>query len=662
MSSFRSIRPLPRQSQPANRAANNAADGGSAGNPFDGAATDGSSSSSPDGWRPRKRSKVVSQACRPCRKAKAKCDGERPSCQRCLSKDRECDYEHEEGQSKVAALRSRIQSANDGEEARNADLCCLMVVAASGALYTDTADAAASSAMFYGIAKIHFDAVLETRPLDAIKVCTLFCLYNILDKAVTSIAYADIGLGLCHRFGLYSKHPQSPDMADSMWVDYRRAWRTLIFFSSWLSATLGYGSGNQDLFQKIPAADFMVNGGPDISEIVQAKMTGIAVLNLKILYMHMVYSDVGGAIDGTSRDLQEWYMGMPEVMHLSALHPDSVLPLEAKRSMCLVHLLYLGANMLLFRRVAFEAIRSSTHHGVPPPQWKPSREQYLRQADSASLAASNSARIIDLMMREQCVFKRCWIIIFQSYTSCLILQHSIMRKAALDEQPSAYEDDLQNIDSCLRALLFCASLDPVAARFHRTVLSIHESLVQNHLNKRARATEGNMSTESQQPVPALQTIATAKSLEGDPQQKTVLDDIDRVHCCQYVDPSLQQLSTDVLMRVCRPFGDPVGHGQLRGGAGGQECRYLTERSGWDFEDNAPFQWDMGKLGISNDRISQLSRYSAGGEGCNAFGSQLTASMQRRFMDSPNPNGWASAEHLQINPTESPGASHSEPAQ
>lgn len=135
------------------------------------------------------------------------------------------------------------------------------------------------------------------------------------------------------------------------------------------------------------------------------------VLKVNILQMHTTYEDVGQAMDVMSRDLEKWYEGLPPVMRLQEVSAQTSPP-EVRRSIYLVHLLYLGANMLLFRRIAFQAMKSTNIHGALPSRWQPSREQYLKQADSATLAANSSTKIIKLMMDERCVFKRCWIIMF----------------------------------------------------------------------------------------------------------------------------------------------------------------------------------------------------------------------------------------------------------
>ncbi|KAI0450975.1 hypothetical protein F5B21DRAFT_517035 [Xylaria acuta] len=530
-----------------------------------------------------------------------------------------------------------------------ADVCCLMAIAAVGIQYTDTTGDADVSDTFYDICKVHLDSVLETRPLDAIKICTLLCMYNVTNKAVASLSYADIGLALCRRFGLYSRRRQLPSLTDSMWVDYRRASRTLVFLSTWLSATLGYRSSNQYLFERISPSDLNVDEASDISEVVQSEMARIAVLNIKILYMHIVHQDLGWAISAIAQDLEEWYDGLPQVMHLQEVSGQD-LPQDVRRSIYLAHLIYLGTNILLFRRIAFEAVRSSKTKGVLPAPWQPSREQYLKQADEASLAANGSARIIKIMMNENCVFKRCWIIIFQSYTSCLIILHVVLGKIVLKTQPFDYEEDLENIRSCLSALSFCGSLNQVAARFHETLLSIYDSLINGHVNK-PPASHPDADIGYRQPFTMEANVAVSTALGSGPQEDLCVDS------SRYVDQSLEELSTDLLSMLCRPFGDPINRKEskecpdigYRTAPSRKEHQCLMEKLDWDFEDSSPFQRDTTKVGISDDQNPQLNRNCANPGDFGLLGDGPDAPVQHRFIGSSGPNVWTSADYLQVNP-------------
>ncbi|KAI8948598.1 hypothetical protein F4801DRAFT_581237 [Xylaria longipes] len=653
-----------------------------------------------------------------------KCDGGRPSCRTCLLKKRRCVYDSEEGRSKVAALRSRIevleqrvgqaQSASQADTSRTqseflskpdsvssatsaeqlpsiiaqrflpsisvtrqavegffsgngelfhvftraqvsvfmdsvwkdvdigsqswkADVCCLMAIAAVGTLYTDTTGDTDVSDAAYDISKAHLDSVLEMRPLDAVKICTLLCMYNVMSKAVASLAYADIGLALCRRFGLYNQRRQLPSLTDPMWVDYRRAWHTLTFLSTWLSATLGYRSGNQYLIEQISPSDLNIDDASDISEVVQTEMVRITVLKFKILYMNRVHKDIDWAISAMAQDLEEWYDGLPQAMHLQQIYEQDLQP-DVKRSIYLVHLIYLGTNILLFRRIAFQTTRSSKSQGVLPAPWQPSREQYLKQAEEASLAANGSARIIKIMMGENFVFRRCWIVIFQSYTSCLVLLHTVLGKIALKSQSFGYEEDLENIRSCLGVLSFCGSIDHVAARFHETLLSIYNSLMNDHVNK-PPTTHPDADTGYGQP---FNVEGNAAGLGSGSQESA------RVDSSHYVDQSLKELSTDLLSLLCRPFGDPINRNEskeylnigYRTTPNPKEHPCVMEELDWDFEDSAPFQWDTTKLETSDDRITQLNGNFANPEDFGLLGGGLAgtaAPMQHRFMGSSTPN-------------------------
>ncbi|KAB2569056.1 Nitrogen assimilation transcription factor nit-4 [Lasiodiplodia theobromae] len=58
-----------------------------------------------------KRKSVVAVACRPCQRRKHKCDGQRPTCTRCLTGNRtDCTYDADGDQRRTTALKSRIQS------------------------------------------------------------------------------------------------------------------------------------------------------------------------------------------------------------------------------------------------------------------------------------------------------------------------------------------------------------------------------------------------------------------------------------------------------------------------------------------------------------------------------------------------------------------------
>ena len=68
-------------------------------------------------------------------------------------------------------------------------ICCLSAVAAVGIQYNPGDFDPGSECVFYDVARHYFVDVVEERPLDAIKVCCMLAMFNVMDKATVAIAY-----------------------------------------------------------------------------------------------------------------------------------------------------------------------------------------------------------------------------------------------------------------------------------------------------------------------------------------------------------------------------------------------------------------------------------------------------------------------------------------
>lgn len=79
-------------------------------------------------------------------------------------------------------------------------LCSLAAVAAVGIQYNPGDFDKGSEVVFYDVARHYFAHVVEERPLDAIKVCTMLAMYNILSKTTVSLAY--VGRCFCPLHGV----------------------------------------------------------------------------------------------------------------------------------------------------------------------------------------------------------------------------------------------------------------------------------------------------------------------------------------------------------------------------------------------------------------------------------------------------------------------------
>jgi hypothetical protein len=81
---------------------------------------------------------------------------------------------------------------------QKAAICCITAVAAVGAQYSASTFGGFVEQSLYDITRHYIETVIEAYPLDAIKVCTLLAMFNIMNKATMSLAY--VGTYYVHYF------------------------------------------------------------------------------------------------------------------------------------------------------------------------------------------------------------------------------------------------------------------------------------------------------------------------------------------------------------------------------------------------------------------------------------------------------------------------------
>lgn len=133
-------------------------------------------------------------------------------------------------------------------------------------------------------------------------------------------------------------------------------------------------------------------------------MTGVGMLTtglLKDVFLKEQLSLV--ATREHKLKLTEWLRKLPTAMQLNSLLRDQALTVPQRRSVFLLHLNYLGALLLLYRRHLFYL--STTHRGLP---WRldGDMDEALSYAEDAVATALQSARILRLLMSEKAIFKR----------------------------------------------------------------------------------------------------------------------------------------------------------------------------------------------------------------------------------------------------------------
>ncbi|KAI9830903.1 MAG: hypothetical protein M1826_004333 [Phylliscum demangeonii] len=365
-----------------------------------------------------------------------------------------------------AALFRAVYGPDETEDAKAA-LCEIGSMAAIGCQYSQERDVSALGPTFYDIANLFLEHLMESHPFRAIKACTLLAMYNVMDKWMVALSYIEVGLSLAHRYGLHTQtHPPACSHVD--WLDRKKVWRTLVFLESWLSSTLGYLSG----LQRLPRDELMhameIVHELQMEDIAQTEMAKIAVLKAEILEKVYVVEDFSlGAVELLTGSLSQWHANLPAAMHLTALFAVNIT-IELRRTIYFVHLLYLGAIMLLYRRIMVDLAQegATAVGGRGLARLDGWRSQAARYAADGFLAAKQSARILGLLLEADGIFRRCWLATFQAFTTCTVVLYGIAQKQLHGYAVRDCHDDLRQAEKCLLVLAHSGQVDEVARRFH----------------------------------------------------------------------------------------------------------------------------------------------------------------------------------------------------
>lgn len=338
--------------------------------------------------------------------------------------------------------------------ARLAEICGM---AAIGLLYLrisdeENAPPANLGHYFYSITKQMLDSAMEANPMRAMKVCALLALYNIYVKARVSLAYVELGLGLAQSTGLHDGSQASLDSPELL--DYRRTWRTLLTFSGWLAASLGYAPS-----QPIPTSTLLPTSQDAKEDIVQQELVKVTIIKARIIRAipdSGIVSD--HIIDEFQQELNALNEALPDWMTMSSLlNAQRTTPL--RKAVFYFHLFFLSALQLLHRRTMANPTHCST----------PTHLNTRTGVREGLIAAKMAARMLALMQEESYIGQFCWMCIYSSYTSGIILLQAAVQKIISGYHSSTWTSDLRLASSCIRVLSFCSRVDSVAARMGETV-------------------------------------------------------------------------------------------------------------------------------------------------------------------------------------------------
>ncbi|KAK7942524.1 uncharacterized protein PG986_011637 [Apiospora aurea] len=514
------------------------------------------------------------------------------------------------------------------EKSRNYATCVVSAVAAVGLQYLPDDTNALAEQSLYAIARHYYDFLLEFNPLEAMKVCALFVLYNIFARATVALAYIEVGLSLCHQFGI-DKPASSYQGEHEQWSEYRRTWRTLLFFSGWLASSLGYVSGDDTLVRAIPLSEFELENPSDITQVVQNELVKISLLELRIIRMQEAFGEHSVlSVASTRADLNSWYSDLPEMMSLARLSQDG-LPDYARKMIYNVHLLHLCALMLLYRRVASHIVRLSRDEQSIPLQQQ--QEELLRYIAEGRDAARNSATLLYM-----CYVEGAFFLLFSA------VQHHVD-----GAQEDTQHADLEKARQCLEILDWCGSLDHVARQFHQTLSSCYEALITAGMTTPTQ--ENPRGASPFYPGATQTTTATSPSSDSIAKYFSIppLGDL-----------SFHRHAYKLLDLLCRPFADSQSderpdynnnlgsqpwHAHPSGVVGVDfAAAPPEERMEWNPGSRNLFQWDLAKIGIPATP-SQWPDVSSGG----AFlvHAAESVSSSNHFVGSMRPSGWETVPAL-----------------
>ncbi|KAL6705020.1 hypothetical protein ACN47E_007423 [Coniothyrium glycines] len=256
---------------------------------------------------------------------------------------------------------------------------------------------------------------------------------------------------------------------------WRKLFRSLIFMDSWLSYTLGYAS-------EVAPSDIRTacRSNQDCNTIDE-------LIHFQVCKIGLIAADIAKTLaspEAATRDnvstlqlrLEAWRLEMPLMLQIPTLTSTTPPDLNTyqRRAIFMVHIMYLGALVLLYRQLLVATAESQQTSGAAQnPSFSPSEIRAYR--DECALAAQQISRLLELISFDGTLTKRCWIIIFFSFSSLTVLLFSATTKL-VEGQAQGVDADLVHAKACIDKLELCRDFEPLAARYLQILWPCYESL------------------------------------------------------------------------------------------------------------------------------------------------------------------------------------------
>ncbi|KAF2101835.1 hypothetical protein NA57DRAFT_73276 [Rhizodiscina lignyota] len=350
-------------------------------------------------------------------------------------------------------------------------------IIAIGSQYVNDETFAGLDVKSYHVAKSLLEDALEANRLAATKIIVCLAMYNIMNKNAVALSYIELGLSIVRRHGLHER-VRSPNIPDITWWEMKRVWRTFMFLESWLTSTLGYTpaiSNSILVVELLKEMEIPVDLGCRAFDTVQAEMTKVSILTARVVRV-LFGSEAAGMneIAAVTADLRQWHTNLALELHLEAVRISDAPP-EVLVPINFIHMIYYGALMLIYRRVMLaSAQRDDVLSVLTQDDMYPQVSVYCEDGMNA---ARSSATILGRLHDDNVIFKKCWLVIFHSFTAAVVILHDIARKLLRTKAAFGSKGDFTFVETCLRVLAFSAEMDPAAEKFLQTLQPYYDFLI-----------------------------------------------------------------------------------------------------------------------------------------------------------------------------------------
>ena len=142
---------------------------------------------------------------------------------------------------------------------------------------------------------------------------------------------------------------------------------------------------------------------------MQIEMVKIAAIKVNILRMDIEFTDPSIlSVEAILEDLEEWYTKLPQELSIDNLG-NVELSADNRRSTYHVHLLHLGAVILLYRRIVSHILGTKTYN-LKRDLMTRHVPVIRRVMNEGQVAANNSGRLLGMLLLQNDVYQKCWLV------------------------------------------------------------------------------------------------------------------------------------------------------------------------------------------------------------------------------------------------------------